>query len=237
MNSASGAEGIYVYTPPPQRVILARHGVTDWNREGRWQGRLDPPLSESGHHEATLVAARVAADPDLRPARILASTLSRATETAAAIGDKLGISVEPEPRLMEIGAGAWEGRTHAELEATDGERYRAWRTTAGYGPPGGEPLADAAGRVKTLMAAVEASDAWPVLLVSHGGILRYLARELLDLDAERAEALDIDNASISSALRQDTGKWRLERWNDTLHLLGRERTHIDEGAEGRPLAL
>jgi broad specificity phosphatase PhoE len=221
----------------PRRLVLVRHGVTEWNREGRWQGRLDPPLSDSGHHEAWLVATRIAADPDLRPARILASTLSRATETAAAIGAALGITVEPEPRLVEIGAGEWEGRTHAELEATDGDRYRTWRTTAGYGPPGGEPLTDAAERVRTLLAEVGTSAAWPVLLVSHGGILRYLARELLDLDAERAEALDIDNASISSAIREHTGKWRLERWNDTLHLLGRERTHVDEGAEGRPLAL
>jgi glucosyl-3-phosphoglycerate phosphatase len=219
------------------RLVLVRHGVTDWNREGRWQGRLDPPLSDSGRHEATLVTARIVADPDLKPARILASTLSRATETAAVIGDALDIAVEPEPRLVEIGAGEWEGRTHAELEATDGERYRAWRTTPGYGPPGGEPLTDAAARVRSLLAAVAESPAWPVLLVSHGGILRYLARALLDLDAERAEALDIDNASISAAVRADDGRWRLERWNDTLHLLGRERTHVDEGAEGRPLAL
>jgi glucosyl-3-phosphoglycerate phosphatase len=231
------AERPSVEPPVVQRLVLVRHGVTDWNREGRWQGRLDPPLSESGRHEASLVAARIVDDPDLLPARILASTLSRATETAAAIGDALGIAVEPEPRLVEIGAGEWEGRTHAELEATDGERYHAWRTTPGYGPPGGEPLTDAAARVQALLAEVEASSTWPVLLVSHGGILRYLARELLDLDAERAEALDIDNASVSAAVRTDDGTWRLERWNDTLHLLGRERTHVDEGAEGRPLAL
>jgi broad specificity phosphatase PhoE len=219
------------------RLILVRHGVTDWNREGRWQGRLDPPLSESGRHEASLVAARIAADPDLRPERVLASTLARATETATVIGHAVGVAIEPEPRLVEIGAGEWEGRTHAELEATDGERYLAWRTTPGYGPPGGEPLSEAAERARTLLEDLRASSAWPVLLVSHGGILRYLARQLLDLDPERAEALDVDNASISSAVRVDPGNWRVERWNDTLHLLGRERTHVDEGAEGRPLAL
>jgi probable phosphoglycerate mutase len=231
------AEGIYIYTPAPKRLILVRHGVTDWNREGRWQGRLDPPLSEAGRREARMVAERIAADPNLRPARILSSTLSRAAETGAAIGAEVGIAPEAEPRLMEIGAGEWEGHTHAELEAIDGERYRLWRTTPGYGPPGGEPLTDAAERVRTLLAEVVTSSTWPVLLVSHGGILRYLARELLDLDAERGEALDIDNASVSSAVRAEDGAWRLERWNDTLHLLGRERTHVDEAAEGRPLAL
>jgi glucosyl-3-phosphoglycerate phosphatase len=219
------------------RLVLVRHGVTDWNREGRWQGRLDPPLSETGRREAALVAERIAADHDLRPARILSSTLARATVTAGVIGQAVGVEVEPEPRLMEIGAGEWEGRTHAELEATDGERYRLWRTTPGYGPPGGEPLTDASARVRAILTEVQAGHAWPVLLVSHGGILRYLARNLLDLSPERAEALDIDNASVSSAARLDGGSWRVERWNDTLHLLGREPTHVDEAAEGRPLAL
>jgi broad specificity phosphatase PhoE len=222
--------------PASQRLVIVRHGVTDWNREGRWQGRLDPPLSEAGRREASLLAERVAADPGLRPARILSSTLDRAIQTAGVIGRAVGVDVEPDARLVEIGAGEWEGRTHEELEETDGERYRLWRTTPGYGPPGGEPLAEAVARVGALVADVRSSSAWPLLLVSHGGILRYLARELLDLAAERAEALDIDNASISAAARHD-GMWRLERWNDTLHLLGRERTHVDEAAEGRPLAL
>jgi broad specificity phosphatase PhoE len=219
-----------------QRLIFVRHGVTDWNREGRWQGRLDPPLSESGRREARMIADRLSADPDLRPARILSSTLGRASETAAIVGSAVGVEVEPEPRLVEIGAGEWEGRTHAELAAIDGERYRAWRTTPGYGPPGGEPITEATERVRSLLADAAASPTWPLLLVSHGGTLRILARLLLDLSAERAESVDIDNASVSSAVRSGSAMWRLERWNDELHLLGRERTHVDE-AEGRPLAL
>ena len=219
-----------------QRLVFVRHGVTEWNREGRWQGRLDPPLSEGGRREARMIADRLAADPELRPARILSSTLARASETAAIVGASVGVQVEPEPRLVEIGAGEWEGRTHAELAAIDGERYRAWRTTPGYGPPGGEPISEATERVRSVLADVTASATWPVLLVSHGGTLRILARLLLDLTAQRAESVDIDNASVSSAVRADGRMWRLERWNDELHLLGRERTHVDE-AEGRPLAL
>jgi broad specificity phosphatase PhoE len=220
----------------PARLVIVRHGVTDWNREGRWQGRLDPPLSDTGRHEAGLLAARIAADPSLRPTRIVSSTLARAAETAAVIGAAVGIQVEPEARLVEIGAGEWEGRTHDELAASDGDRYRAWRTTPGYAPPGGEPIADAVERVHSLLTEIATGERWPVLLVSHGGTLRILGRLLLDLSPERAEAVDIDNASIGSAVRTDAGTWRLERWNDALHLLGRERTHVDE-AEGRPLAL
>ena len=228
--------------PPPRRRGDPAPGLRPsrrhrLEREGRWQGRLDPPLSERGRREAQMVAGRLAADPDLRPARILSSTLARASETAAIIGGSVGVEPEPDARLVEIGAGEWEGRTHAELAAIDGERYRRLaRRRPGTGrraasrsprPP------SASGRSSTDVAA---SDTWPVLLVSHGGTLRILARLLLDLSAERAEAVDIDNASVSSAVRSGGGTWRLERWNDELHLLGRERTHVDE-AEGRPLAL
>ena len=218
------------------RLILVRHGVTDWNREGRWQGQLDPPLSEAGRREAHRLAQRIGKDPNLQPSRILASTLARAFETAQLIGQGTGVAVEGDPRLIEIGAGEWEGRTHAELEADDGDRYLAWRASGGVGqPPGGEPIEASTRRVRELLDEVAAADAGPTLLVSHGGTLRIVARLLFDLGGEHHRALDVDNASISVAARMGDG-WRLERWNDTLHLLGIERTHVDE-IEGRPLAL
>jgi broad specificity phosphatase PhoE len=137
---------------------------------------------------------------------------------------------------MEIGQGEWEGRTHAELEVDDAERYLEWRSAAGIRqPPGGEPIEAATRRVSSLLSELERSTAWPVCLVSHGGTLRILAHVLLDLGGGRSRALDVDNAAISVAARIG-GSWRLERWNDSLHLLGLEPTHVDE-AEGRPLAL
>jgi glucosyl-3-phosphoglycerate phosphatase len=218
------------------RLVLVRHGITDWNREGRFQGHLDPPLADAGRHEATLVAARLATDPDLRPARVVSSSLGRAMETAAAIAAAAGTTVEADRRLMEIGQGEWEGRTHAELEDTDGDRYREWREAAGIRqPPGGEPLEAAAARVEAAITEIGGSSASPVCLVSHGGTLRIMARLLLELGEDRPWALDVDNASVSAVVR-DGPHWRLERWNDTRHLLGLEPTHVDE-VEGRPLAL
>ena len=219
-----------------RRILLVRHGVTDWNREGRWQGQLDPPLSDSGRREAHRVAQRVGSDAELRPGRIVSSTLARALGTAHIIGTEIGVPVEGDARLMEIGAGEWEGRTHAELETDDGDRYRAWRAFGGIGqPPGGEPTEAATRRVIELLGELEAADGGTTMLVSHGGTLRIVARVLFDLGDERTRALDVDNASISVAARM-RGGWRLERWNDTLHLLGFEPTHVDE-MEGRPLAL
>ncbi len=219
-----------------RRLILVRHGVTDWNREGRFQGHLDPPLSDAGRHEALLAGDRIATDPEMRPARIVSSSLRRALETADGIGAATGVEVEADPRLIEIGQGEWEGRTHAELEAEDADRYLAWRSASGIRqPPGGEPIEAATRRVADLLTTIDAAEGWPVCLVSHGGTLRILAHLVLDLNGGSTRALDVDNASISVATRVENG-WRLDRWNDTLHLLGQEPTHVDE-SEGRPLAL
>lgn len=220
-----------------RRLLLVRHGVTDWNLQGRFQGHLDPPLADDGRAEAELLAVRLDGDARLRPVRIVSSTLARARQTAEVVGRRVGVAVEPDERLIEIGQGDWEGRTHDELAATDRERYEAWRQDAGIRqPPGGEPIAEAAARVSALLAELErAGDGWPVCLVSHGGTLRIVARALLGAAVSVPWSLDVDNASLGECSLEDSG-WRLERWNDTLHLLGRRPTHIDE-LEGRPLAL
>lgn len=227
----------------PRRLLLVRHGITDWNREGRFQGHLDPPLSDQGREEARLLGRRLAASADDRPARIIASSLGRARQTAELIATELtapGVPLEPEldPRLIEIGQGEWEGQTHADLEQHDSERYVAWRHHGGdQQPPGAEPIDDAIRRVNAFLDELLAGDGpWPTCLVSHGGTLRLAARRLLDLSAQRAWGLDLDNASLSSLLETDDGVWQLERWNDEHHLLGRAPTHVDE-SDGQPLAL
>jgi broad specificity phosphatase PhoE len=218
------------------RLVLVRHGVTDWNREGRFQGHRDPGLSEAGRHEAALVATRMAEDNGLRPTRIVSSSLGRALATAAPIADAAGVTVDPDDRLMEIGQGEWEGRTHAELEVEDADRYLAWRRATGIRqPPGGEPIEAATARVRSFVAELERTGRGnTVCIVSHGGTLRILAHVLLDL--ADVHVLEVDNASIAVAGRPAGARWRLERWNDTGHLLGREPSHVDE-LEGRPLAL
>lgn len=219
-----------------RRLLLVRHGVTDWNREGRFQGHLDPPLSEEGREEARLLGRRLASGAE-PPARIIASSLRRARQTAELIATAVGdIAVEAEPRLMEIGQGEWEGRTHAELEQHDSERYAAWRRHDDMQPPGGEPLPDASRRVSQLLDEIQSSSTWPICLVSHGGTLRLVARYLLDLSLPLTWALDLDNASLSILLWTDDAGWRLEDWNDARHLLGHGPTHVDE-SEGEPLAL
>ena len=216
------------------RLVLVRHGVTDWNRDGRFQGRLDPELNATGRHQARLVAHRVANDPELRPGRLVTSTLARAAATATEIGAACDLEPELDPRLAELGQGEWEGRTHADLARDDPERYAAW-LGSDREPPGAETVGEGLARVDALLAA-HAVDTGTVCLVSHGGILRLVARRLLRLDAGRAWAMDVDNASISVCESIAPGRWRIVRWNDTGHILGGAPTHVDE-TEGRPLAL
>jgi broad specificity phosphatase PhoE len=226
-----------------RRLILVRHGITDWNREGRFQGHADPPLSDDGRAEARLLGERLAADERYRPRRIVASSLARALQTAEVIGVALGRGAEApavhrDPRLMEVGQGDWEGRTHAEIALDDAERYAAWLKHADDDqPPGAEPVETVLARARaTLDEGLAMSDAWPLCLVSHGGTLRLLTRSLLGLRPRRAWALDLDNASLSVLSANSEGGWSIERWNDCGHLLGRVGTHVDE-AEGEPLAL
>ncbi len=219
------------------RLLLVRHGVTTWNREGRFQGHRDAPLADEGRLEARLLGERLAGDPE-RP-MIVSSPLGRARDTARIIAAALGNGLAPiqlDERLVEIGQGEWEGRTHDELARTDPERYAAWATTD-QEPPGAEPIPDALRRVASAIDELNGDQVRPVCLVSHGGILRLAARHLMRMDAARAWAMDVDNASLSE-LRRDRplDPWRLVRWNDTAHLLGRTEQHVDE-AEGRPLAL
>jgi broad specificity phosphatase PhoE len=219
-----------------RRLLLVRHGVTDWNREGRFQGHKDPPLSDQGRNEARLLAERLSADPSLGPRRIVTSSLGRARQTAEVVARALGAPIADDPRLIELGQGAWEGRTHADLAEHDAERYAAWRRSRGEGePPDGEPLADARARVADALADLLRADPWPACVVSHGGTLRLAAAQLLRLEGRRPWALDLDNASLS-VLVEAGAAWRIERWNDTRHILGRMPTHVDE-AEGEPLAL
>ena len=107
------------------RILLARHGETPWNAEGRYQGQEDIPLSDTGERQATLLGARLA---DVRIDRAVASPLSRADRTARlALGAVRASTLATDPGLAEIAHGTWEGLLASEIRARDPERLTAWR--------------------------------------------------------------------------------------------------------------
>jgi broad specificity phosphatase PhoE len=133
-----------------------------------------------------------------------------------------GVEIATDPGLIEIGQGEWEGRTHAELAREDAVRYSAWRTSEHAAPPGAEPLEDARARAlaatRGAIAAADETGTWPLCLVTHGGTIRLVATELLGIDLARGWALDVDNAALCILGEHGAG-WRIERWNDVIHLL------------------
>jgi len=156
----------------PLAVYLARHGETEWNRVGRWQGRTDIPLSDVGRAQARALADRLRGRGI---SEIHASDLSRAHETAHIVASVLGITrVTSDARLRERGFGIFEGLTReecAERHPDFWQRYLADRRST---PPDAEPQADVVARIVGAMTAVaEAADhTGPLLVVSHGGAIR-----------------------------------------------------------------
>ena len=224
------------------RLLLVRHGVTTWNREGRFQGHLDPPLDPIGLEQARLLGDRLATE-EAGPMRIATSPLTRASATADLLASILrqggrAIEIVTHPGLMEIGQGDWSGLTHVEIARVDADRYAAWRAGGGsVTPPGGETLEKAQARIDAALDDLIGDDGTTLCLVSHGGILRLAAGRLLGLALQAAWAFDVDNASVSRLTRPPPdAPWRVEAWNDTAHLLGHAPVHEDE-ADGAPLAL
>jgi probable phosphoglycerate mutase len=152
------------------RILLVRHGQSTWNAEGRWQGRADPPLSDLGRRPAE-VAAGAARDAGVT--RIVASPLRRAHQTATIVAGAIGVPLDPDARLQERDAGDWTGRTRAEIE--DG-----WPgfLAGGRRPEGFETDDVLHHRAAAAIADVAARASAPVLVVSHGGLIRVVERAL-----------------------------------------------------------
>jgi broad specificity phosphatase PhoE len=161
-------------------IWLARHGETDANAEGRVQGSLDPPLNERGREQARELAEQVA---PLGIRALYTSQLQRARETAAIVGDALGLEPQVDARFAESYRGEWEGRLIAEIKSEDPEGWDgSMAVEAGFRFPGGESLEEHAARVEAALAEVKRGTL-PALVVCHGGSIRRV------LAARRPEVL------------------------------------------------
>jgi broad specificity phosphatase PhoE len=152
------------------RLLLVRHGQSEWNADGRWQGQADPPLSELGEQQA-VAAARAVGIVDA----IYASDLERASRTAALIGAQVGTDVLLDPRLRERHAGPWQGLTRAEIA----ERWPGF-LESGARPEGYERDPSVVARVTAALEAIALAHDGDVLVVTHGGIVKVLERHLGD---------------------------------------------------------
>ncbi len=166
------------------RLILWRHGHTEWNAERRVQGHRDVPLSALGRAQAAEAAPLLAT---LAPAAIVSSDLRRCLDTALELSKLTGLPVRQDPRLRERAYGEWEGFTMAEIARRWPESYarKNLGTDAAELGHGIERPGDVMKRVgEALREAAEAAPNATTVVVSHGGAIRYGIFELLGLPTE-----------------------------------------------------
>jgi glucosyl-3-phosphoglycerate phosphatase len=209
-----------------RRLVLLRHGQTEYNAASRMQGQLDTPLSDLGRDQA-VAAAEVLAKR--QPLLIVSSDLRRALDTATALSERSGLPVTVDTRLRETHLGDWQGMTHLEVDATAPGARLAWRDDARWAPHGGESRVDVAARSMPLIEELVAGQPeWgvdeperPVVLVAHGGLIAALTAALLELPVDNWPVLGgMGNASwvqLSGHSQPDATaggiRWRLDVWN------------------------
>jgi probable phosphoglycerate mutase len=209
-----------------RRLVMLRHGQTEFNAGSRMQGQLDTDLTDLGRAQA-VAAAEVLAKR--QPLAIVSSDLRRAHETAMSLGERCGMPVQVDTRLRETHLGDWQGLTHSQVDDIAPGARLAWRDDARWAPHGGESRIDVAGRSRPLVAELVAGEPeWgadeperPVVLVAHGGLIAALTAALLDLPVDSWPVLGgMGNASWAQLsghgpadAADDELRWRLDVWN------------------------
>lgn len=197
-----------------KKILLLRHGQTDWNAQMRFQGRMDIPLNELGMRQAAMAAERIA---EWAPEEIYVSPLKRAVATAAIAADCERSALHVMDDLREIGFGDWEGQSVSSLRER-GDDYSRWAAHPfSVKIPHAEPADEIKIRVRRVLAALRKARGQRILVVSHGGTLRAFLSEALNLSLEAVwKNFRMNNCALTGL--EDTGeKFVLCFYNDTLH--------------------
>jgi glucosyl-3-phosphoglycerate phosphatase len=203
---AEAPGGAARYYEQSLRLVLWRHGQTQWNAENRFQGQSDIPLDAVGEQQAERAARLLAG---LRPDAIVSSDLGRAMATAAPLARLTGLTVTTDKDLRERFGGLWEGLNDSEIRARWPAEHAQWL------PPGGESSAVVAERAGAAMERI-ASGVAPgalVVVVSHGAAIRLGAARLLGFPEELWGAVGPLANCAWSILGRRRSRWRLLEHN------------------------
>jgi phosphoserine phosphatase len=211
-------------------ILLVRHGETTWNRDGRYQGRTDVPLSSEGEAQVRALGARLRSVPI---AVAVASPLARARSTAEAVlGERDTPALELEPALVEISHGAWEGQLASDVEAAHAEMLGAWRSRPDRdvpAGPGAETLGDVEARAWPVLERLAARlrDDQTGLLVAHDAVNRVLLCRVLGLPLTRVWSFRQAPATLNVLSGPSLDELAIVRLNDAEHVapLLREALH------------
>jgi probable phosphoglycerate mutase len=204
--------------PYPSRLILVRHGETDWNRERVPQGHIDIPLNETGCRQARALAGRVCS---WQVNALYSSDLKRAAQTAEILGEALRLSVQLREGWREIDVGAWGGLPAAEIRARFPEEISALERGEDISRGGGESRASLKARVVAEFERMcPGHPDETVMIVSHGGALKALIAHLVGLPLSGLDRISTRGNTGLSIFEFSMGEPRLVLLNDTSHLDG-----------------
>lgn len=199
------------------KVVLLRHGITDWNHSGRFQGQADIPLNDRGVAQAAAAAHTLAG---FGITRIVSSDLIRAQATAQALSGACALPFTTDPRLQEINVGSWVGLVNDEvaaLEPTFWDDLRAGRDFRRS--PTGETAAETATRVSGAIRewADACTDEETLAIVGHGLALRVSMVALMGLDITASRLFAGFGNCHWAVLKPGTEYWRLIGFNHAAH--------------------
>lgn len=198
--------------PGVTRLILWRHGQTEWNPLGRFQGQIDVALSDLGRQQAADIAARLAAVP---PDALVSSDLSRAADTAAALARLTGLPMHVDARLRERFFGDWQGRRLPEIAERWPAEYARWQAgdpSPGCGIEDAELLVKRAG--EALREAADRFAGGTVVVATHGGAARAGIASLLGWPPEVQRTLAVlANCHWTELSLDETRGWQLRAHN------------------------
>jgi broad specificity phosphatase PhoE len=183
-------------------ILLARHGESDWNRDRRWQGHADRPLTDLGREQARALADRLAAT---ELDAVYSSDLERARETAAIVAEPHQLPVKELSDLREVDVGSWSGLTRAEAKEHHPNAFRRW-TEGEEGWDDGETYEQLSERVVGAVMTIAARHpGGRVLLVAHGGSVRAVHAAALGVDVHRYRRIQRvePNATLSAVCVED----------------------------------
>ncbi|MGY4708913.1 bifunctional RNase H/acid phosphatase [Mycolicibacterium sp. CBM1] len=202
----------------PTRLLLLRHGQTEFSRQRRYSGRGNPELTDTGRQQAE-AAARYLAKQGSGVSAVISSPLQRAYDTAGAAAGALGLDVTVDDDLIETDFGAWEGLTFAEASERDPDLHGNWLRDTSLRPPGGESFDDVQERVRRVRDRLIADHPGDtVLLVSHVTPIKTMLRLALDAGTSILHRLHLDLASLSVAEFYPDGNASVRLVNQTSYL-------------------
>jgi len=202
----------------PARIILIRHGQTDWNIQMRYQGSKDMPLNATGMSQASLLGSRMKKE---KVKKVYASTMKRANDFASIVFSQTAI--EPVPGLREISFGIFEGMTYDEIMHKHPDIYSKWiKDPLNLTVPEGEDpklfkrrVLESFDRIAKT-AASDGKDGYTAV-VAHGGPISVIVNKIKGIDSFWD---NIPNTGSITIIEDEGGERRIKSFNDTSHLTG-----------------